>query len=232
MLKYLKNKYIILTVVLVGILSVLLWAFRYYNEEVAYFEGKKYQIASKTEYEIILSKFNHNITVQLHEKNRTVIINNLNYDIRWIDNINSPYVVTYPSGQEFKVVDLASHALTMDGEFYFPPPIVEANNGVVVPVDQNQDHYSLPYYPTELVKVAYERYYEKQGIWQGFVMSFLVACFGVALFFSRELQLFLFMLSHRLDVVDPEPTDFYYMSTKIGALASVVFAIVVFGWSL
>jgi len=218
-----KYKYIGLALVLV---LIFLWASQHYNEDVVYLNEKKYRVASHTEQEIVLQASDRKIVVQIDGQNRTVIINGVKYEISWTDNVNFPYLVTYPTGQQLKVANGANYAFTMEEELYIPHPKVVTSGGTVI---SNSPQYEyLPFYPTNLVNVAYEQFYEQQGLWSGFIFSLILTSFGIALFLSEKLQLLLFSLRYGLDVVDPEPSDFYYLSTKVSGVIIAVVGIVFF----
>jgi len=112
-----------------------------------------------------------------------------------------------------------------NGEMYFGISMYVDNKRALSPGEEF-------YHPSNLVTIAYEQYHENQGNVALFIISVLFFIVSWLLFSVKALQMALFYMSHRLDVVDPEPTDFYFTSTKFGAVFGMIASIVFFIMSL
>ena len=88
------------------------------------------------------------------------------------------------------------------------------------------------YHPSSLVVAAYNEYHEKQGNLIIFIISLIFFVFSWLLFSNKSLQLFIFHISYSLSVVEPEPSDFYFSTTKLGAVGGMIASVIFFFQSL
>ncbi len=207
----------------------MIWAINYYTTDIINVQGRDYKISKQDGSLTILTSFyGPDIKVVDMETSKIVELYHHNYTI--VPNAElTQYTVSYSNGTTYKIKELPPNngllAYDESGEPYDGATIITYNNAI-----SSQSQFS--FYPNLLVKIAFSKYYEKQGYWYIFILSFILFSFSLLLLKNKSLQMIFFHLSHGLDVVDPEPTDVYFISTKISAAIGMFISVILFFMSL
>jgi hypothetical protein len=131
------------------------------------------------------------------------------------------YYVEYPDGIRYKVESTNHYLMVYDDKGELAPAggIYINNKKVLAPGEKL-------YSASEIVTAAYEHYHEKRGIPLLYVFCNLFFIYSWSLLRYEELQNLHFRISYGLWVQDPEPTDFYYVATMLGACAGMIVSVV------
>ncbi|WP_090975459.1 hypothetical protein [Paenibacillus sp. CF384] len=158
------------------------------------------------------------------ELHRTVIIGGKSYAIA--DKsipYSTKYRVTYPNGHVYSVEDNNGYLLGYDDKGNIVMGIEAYANG-----ERNKQEGEEDYPPSALVSAAYPDYHVKRGV-PGFLFLALgLLIFGWCSFRYQAFQDFMFRISpQRLMYENPEPSDFYYFTSKVGGIVVMIGSIVV-----
>lgn len=218
--------------ILILLVIIAIWAIRYYSEDIVMFDHKEYKETSSNEqYKLYQSFYGPDIKLFSSEDLNVVDIEGEKYTIvpNLVTDTRKAYTVTFPNGRKFLVENImgTNELITYDENLH---PFVTSTAILSSGEKISQD--GILYYPSNFVVIAYEEYHEKQGEWFIFIIAIVLFLFGYMLLVNRKLQMVFFYLEHRLDVVKPEPSDFYFITTKIGAVFVMAVAVVIFFMSL
>ena len=219
MLKQLFQTYKLKIFIIVYAL-IAIWGMIYFTKEVPMFEGKVYKDVSPTEdYKHYRRYSDSEIFVYTVEDAKVVKIGSHEFTVYDTTHNNTPnkYTVIYPGDKTYIVEEQSGgsyYAFNEDGSFYFG--IVAGYSNPALNVKNASD-----FHPVSIVEVAIDRHYEKRGVWYEFYLALIGFILCHVLWKNYHVQMFLFQLEHRFDVVDPEPSDFYFTTTKIGAVVGM-----------
>jgi len=224
--KYLyKYKYIGL-VIIFGL--ILLWASRYYTTDVVLFNNHEYKLEYADEsYKLYTSSYGP--PIKLYEGNnlKVIAVDEEKYTI-WnslVTETSQAYAVHYPDGRVYSVEHLnkENKLIVSDNNFQIALKVIP---------HETYSMDGLKYTPTDIVQVAYEKYYKKRGKWQVFIIAIIILLFGYYVTTNRKLQMLIFHLRYGIDVNEPEPTPFYFVITKLGGGVMIFIATLIFFMSL
>lgn len=159
------------------------------------------------------------ISVRLDHRERTVYINHEKYLITKIDHaFNTNYDVIYPNGNKYEVQDHSGQLISFD---------VNGNSvadvffyvGSQRILQDGEEQFS----PATLVTAAYQEYHFTRGAPGFLFLALTILIFGWCSFRYQKFQDFLFFLSLRsFWVNDPEPSDFYYFTSKVSGIIVMI----------
>ncbi|URN93032.1 MAG: hypothetical protein NAG76_14405 [Candidatus Pristimantibacillus lignocellulolyticus] len=202
-------------------ISIVVWAYYYYSEKIFYINDIKYSENALEPKNITYYTASGGNEIRLikHEDYRELDISGKIFKIEEtkVDVLEKTFIVTYPSGKTYTVRNYNSNDLLLafdENDEMYISTVAYSNNGPIF--TSNEQHY----HPSSLVSAAYEEYHERQGNLIIFILSLILFVLSWLLFSNKSLQMFIFHLSYGLDVVDPEPSDFYFATTKLGALVA------------
>jgi hypothetical protein len=217
----------IAVIVVVTVTSI--WANNYFSTKVFYLDNKKY--SEKSTESTLTTKYTswigEPIQITHYPDYKQLQINGEVYQLKELESTEykKTYLVIYPSGKTYTVEDVNDSGFLMaydkNGELYFGIQAYSNNERILSPGEEY-------YHPSGLVTAAYDKYHELQGNIFIFILSILFFVYSWFVFRKESFQRFLFKLSYGLWVVDPEPSDFYFFVTKVGAVAGMIMA----GWFL
>jgi len=220
-------------VIAIIFISIVVWAYNYYSEKVFYINDIKY-LENTHEHNNITSYTDNSgnvIKLTIHQNYKELEIESESYRIEKNrkNEYEKTFIVSYPSGRTYTVKDLNNNNMLVafdENDEMFISTVAYSSDG---PIFSSIEQY---YHPSSLVAAAYKEYHEQQGNLIIFVISLIFFAFSWLLFSNKSLQLFLFHISYGLSVVDPEPSDFYFATTKIGAVGGMIASFVFFIQSL
>lgn len=226
-----KMSSILLTIGILGI-SVLLISFArsYFSVPIFYVNDYKYkQVSDSSDRIVYQSRRGPSIQVEASGNNKTVIIDNEEYLINRIENMSGTlFYVSYPNGNEYKVVGNSNRLATYEkkGELVWPSSLYYNNQRVL------NDGEEL-YYPGSIVQAAYPEYHKKQGTPFFYGLSIFVLIYGWCGYRYEKFQNFMFILSLKwIWTNDHEPSDFYYFMCKVGGILTMIASLPLFFKSL
>lgn len=195
--------------VIVVVTVASIWAYGYFNTKVFYLDGHQYlENTSK-------------IRIDSNGEFRELQIDGETYRLKELESTEDKvtYQVAYPNGNVYTVEDVNHSGFLMayDKKGDLVLEVRAYSNGGRI-LSPGEEYYS----PSSLVAAAYDKYYEKQGNVFIFILSVLFFVYSWFLFRKERLQRIHFKLSYRLWVVDPEPSEFYFFMTKVGAVVGMV----------
>jgi hypothetical protein len=218
-----RNLIFKLIVVFVVATATSIWAYNYFSTKVFYLDDKKY--SEKSSESNLTTKytawFGEPILITHYPDYKQLQINEKKYQLKELGSkeYKKTYLVTYPSGNTYTVEDVNNSGFLMaydkNGELVFGIQAYSNNGRILSPGEEY-------YHPSSLVTVAYEKYHEPQGNIFIFILSILSFVYSWCLLRKESFQSFLFKLSYGLWVVNPEPSDFYFFITKVGAVAGMI----------
>ncbi|WP_296979036.1 hypothetical protein [Thermobacillus sp. ZCTH02-B1] len=204
----------------------------YFSVKVFELEFRTYRAAEKTgQYIRYASDAGPPVTVRVDRSDRVVTIEGQDYRIREEQTPGMGYRVLYPDGSTYKVEEQGSMLLAYDenGELLVGGGMVLDANGQWIPSEEEEPRY----HPTGLVRAAYPKYHETRGYPWLYVAAVLLFAFGWANFRYEKFQRAMFWLSLEwLWVENPEPSEFYFIMTRIFGIVSMALAFVFFLQSL
>jgi hypothetical protein len=200
-----------------------IWASNYFSTKVFYLDDKKYSEKStnSTQTTKYTALFGELIWLTQYPDYKQLQIKGVKYQLKELESMGykKTYLVTYPSGNIYTVEDVNDSDFLMaydkNGELVFEFQAFSNNERILSPGEEY-------YLPSSLVTAAYENYHKLQGNIYIFILSILSFVYSWCLFRKEAFQRFLFNLSYGLWVVDPEPSDFYFFATKVGAVAGMI----------
>jgi len=221
------------TLIAIFFISIAVWAYNYYSEKVFYINDVKY-VKHAPEHNNITSytdNTGNEIRLIKHGDYRELEIASESYRIEEtkLNAFEDTFIVTYPSGKTYTVRNINNNDFLMafDEKDEMVISTVAYSNG-----ERIHSSNDLYHHPSSLVAAAYDEYHEQQGNLIIFILSLIFFVFSWMLLSNKSLQLFLFHISYGLSVVDPEPSDFYFVTTKIGAVGGMFASFVFFIQSL
>ncbi|WP_256759877.1 hypothetical protein [Cohnella sp. WQ 127256] len=223
-LKLSNRNFILKMIVLLVVVTVTsMWAYNYFSTKVFYLDDKKY--SEKSAQSTLITKytawFGKPIRINNSRDVKELQIDEDTYLLKELGSTGDKetYLVTYPSGNVYTVEDVNHSGFLLaydkNGEVVLGFQAYSNNERILSPGEEY-------YHPSSLVTAAYDKYHERQGNVFLFILSILFFAYCWCVFRKEAFQRFLFKLSYRLWVVDPEPSDFYFFMTKAGAVGGMV----------
>lgn len=208
---------------LVAVTITSIWAYSYFSTKVFYLDDHKYSQKSAESTLTIkyTAWFGKPIRISNKPDYKELQINGETYQLKELESkeCEKTYQVTYPSGNTYTVEDENNSGFLMaydkNGDLVIGLQAYSNTGRILSPGEEY-------YHPSSLVRAAYEKYHEPQGNVVIFIISILCFVYSWFLFRKESFQRFLFKISYGLWVVDPEPTEFYFFMTKVGAVAGMV----------
>lgn len=200
-------------------ISIIL-AQTYFKQEVVTINDQTYSLKSIDEKHALLrSSSSDEIKISITESQRIVSYNNEQYIASLSSSeLNPVYSVTLPDDTSYTVTDNQNFLYATDehGEMVIGFAVY-VNGNVISPDPPAYLH------PATVITLAYPQYYEHRGFLPLFIISLVVILIGYTIFRFEAVQTLLFRLSlYSLFIVDPEPSDFYYMMQKFGGIIIVL----------
>lgn len=227
--RWIKNTKTQLLIALLVIFGISVWTAPYFSEAVFYMHGDKFRPTHQKPQAATYRSYDGQEIAVMNGKDhdhKRVSIDQQEYIVNMLNSPPVPrYEVIYPSGERYQVESHNEILLWLDDQGNMVPEISWAINGVPQPIDEKVGLYS----PSMIVRAAFSEYHTKQGSLLLYYSSYVLMVFGWCLFRYEKLQNVLFHLSlHSLWVRDAEPSDFYYVSSKISGIAIIGIGIYVF----
>lgn len=208
------------------ILILLGYAYtRYYSVPVFYLDLSKYTLEhTENGKSLYTSSIGPKVLVQGAGDNREVSIDGKTFSITHEKVFTEDeYEVTYPEGKTYRVTRHGDMFMAVDEQGEFIPEFTTEVNGsrVLSPGEER-------YFPSALVTAAYPKFHDSQGSFGILVLSVLLFLFGWSTFRYEKFQRILFWASLRwIWFEHPEPSDFYFFTSKISGIIIMVGSIVV-----
>lgn len=226
-MKPIKMSFILkLIALLILVPIILIWAYNYFSEKVFYLDDKTYSESSAesmiTTYTTRLGEI---IQITQYPDYKQLQINSEMYRIHenGSKDHEKTYLVTYPSGKTYTVKDVSNSGFLMaydeNGELVSGLTVYANSERILSPGEEY-------YPPSSLVSASYDKYHLQRGNVFLFIMSILIFGYSWCLFRIEAFQRLLFKISYGLWVVDPEPTEFYFSVTKLGAIAGMIMSVI------
>lgn len=208
------------------ILVLLGYAYtRYYSVPVFYLDLSKYTLEhTERGKSLYTSSTGPKVLVQDAGDNRDVSIEGKTFSITHerVFTVDE-YEVTYPEGKTYRVTRHGDMFMAVDEQGEFIPEFTTEVNGsrVLSPGEER-------FLPSALVTAAYPEFQNSQGSFGILILSVLLFLFGWSTFRYEKFQRILFWASlNWLSFQDPEPSDFYFLTSKISGIVIMVGSIVV-----
>lgn len=198
----------------------------YFTDRVFYLYEDTYKFAGEQE-RLVTYHSSTADPVQVRtedELNRTLIIGGQSYAIADISNPYSiKFRVTYPNGHVYSVEDNNGLLWSYDDKGNIVMAIQAYANGERIKEEGEED-----FQPSALVIAAYPDYHIKRGM-PGFLFFAIgLLIFGWCSFRYQAFQDLMFRLSpQRFMYENPEPSDFYYLMSKVGGIVVMIGSIIV-----
>lgn len=197
----------------------------YYSVPIFHLDQAKYNLAHTQSGEsLYTSPFGPDVLVQDAGDNRKVIIDKETFSIAREKVLNGyEYKVGYPAGQTYQVTSQNDMFLAFDEQGELAVELSFEVNGtrMLSPGEER-------YFPSALVIAAYPQLHYTQGSFGMLILAVILLMFGWCTFRYEPFQRALFWASLRwVWFEDPEPSDFYFMMSKISGIIIMLGSIVV-----
>lgn len=232
---------VIVFLLMAGIVAVWIFGATYYSQHIFHAADHKYKLSSASHPNRLQysSSTGPLIEVQPGQDNQAQItIAKEEYVVeKLLDHTDSPdsqedssaeYLVTYPDGEVYRVSESAGR-LTAEDSYGNTVNRHSVYIGGVRKLAEGEPYY----HPVAFVQAADEKHQPLQGQRWLYVLSILLLIHGCCLFLFERYQTFWFWMSFEwIYVKNPQPSDFYYFSTKLGGIFTVAVSFVMFYKSL
>ncbi|GIO36706.1 hypothetical protein J41TS12_15670 [Paenibacillus antibioticophila] len=216
----------VLFLLFTAILVFLGYAYtHYYSVPVFYLDREKFTLDhTENGKSLYTSSSGTKVLVQNAGDNRELSINGKTFSIIHEKALSGfPYEVRYPEGTTYRVTRHGDMFLALDEQGEFIPELTVEMNGnrILSPGEER-------YFPSALVTAAYPEFHNSQGSFGILVLSVALFLFGWCTFRFEKFQRILFWASLRwIWFEQPEPSDFYFFTSKIGGIVIMLGSIVV-----
>lgn len=197
----------------------------YYSVRVFYLDQAKYTLDhNESGQKLYTSSSGPEVLVQDAGDNRELSVNGKTFSIIHEKALSGfAYEVRYPEGKTYRVTRQGDMFLALNEQGEFIPEFMMEVNGtrVLAPGEER-------YLPSALVIAAYPEFQDSQGSFGILILSILLFLFGWSTFRYEKFQRILFWASlNWLSFQDPEPSDFYFFTSKISGIVIMVGSIAV-----
>lgn len=197
----------------------------YYSVRVFYLDQAKYALDhTENGKSLYTSSSGPEVLVQEAGDNRELSINGKTFSIIYEKALSGfAYEVRYPEGTTYRVTRQGDMFLALNEQGEFIPELMFEVNGtrVLSPGEER-------YFPSALVTAAYPYFHDSQGSFGILVLSVALFMFGWCTFRYEKFQRILFWASLRwIWFEQPEPSGFYFFTSKISGIVIMLGSIVV-----
>lgn len=220
------GKITVIFLLFIAILFLLGYAYtHYYSVPVFYLDQAKYTLErTESSKSLYTSSSGPKVLVQDMGDNRLVFLDGKTFSIIYEKALSGfAYEVRYPEGTTYRVTRQGDMFLALDEQGDFIPELTMEVNGtrVLSPGEER-------YFPSALVIAAHPEFHDSQGIFGILVLSVTLFIFGWCTFRYEKFQRILFWASLRwIWFEQPEPSDFYFFTSKISGIIIMLGSIVV-----
>lgn len=197
----------------------------YYSVRVFYLDQAKYTLDhTESGKSLYTSPSGPKVLVQEAGDNLELSINGKTFSIIYEKALSGfEYEVRYPEGTTYRVTRQGDMFLALDEQGDFIPELTMEVNGtrVLSPGEER-------YFPSALVIAAHPEFHDSQGSFGILILSVTLFMFGWCTFRYEKFQRILFWASLRwIWFEQPEPSDFYFFTSKISGIAIMLGSVVV-----
>jgi hypothetical protein len=209
----------------VVILAVLLGIW-YFSVKEFELDFNIYRVAEKNDQSVrYVSKTGPPVVVHINGSERMVTINGQDYRIGREETLfGDEYRIRYPNGKTY-IVSEQYHMVPMEENGELAGGVDAYVNGRRISFGDQ----GLRYHPSELIHAAYEKFHRSRGYPVLYWLSIPMFLFGWANFRYEWFQRAMFWASLKwIWVENPEPSDYYFIMSKISGVVIMGLALLMF----